>query len=326
MELKVYKSFSYEFKIILKTFIYYVVKCIGVNNNNLNNAKLRKNDEFYTRMCYIDKCIAPRANYFENKIIYCNCDDPEKSNFYKFFKNNFETLKLKSLISTFYNPDGIAYKTIFNGGGGEASLKLNGNGDFRSEECVEILKECDVVVTNPPFSLLKEYIPLLMNWHKKFLIIAPMLSLTMKDTFSYFRDEKIDFYLEIEHPIDFDTPNNECKKFNNTYWVGNLFKINDDRKLNLTKAYNPSLYLELDNYKSIEINRLSHIPKNYYLPMAVPITYMLFHDKNQFKIIGISRKWDEKNIKDVFKYNTKQFDAILNGKRLFNRLIIQRKS
>ena len=164
-------------------------------NSNLSKAKSAKNDEFYTQMTDIEKELRHYKEHFKNKIVFCNCDDPEWSNFWRYFELNFDHLGLKKLISTHFDREKPSYKLeLFKNEAGDLKkLKtfLKQNGDFRSEECVELLKECDVVVTNPPFSLFREYVGLLMEYEKKFVILGNMNAITYKKKFPLIKDNNI---------------------------------------------------------------------------------------------------------------------------------------
>ena len=168
-------------------------------NNDLNNARLAKADEFYTQLSDIEKEMAHYKEFFKDKIVYCNCDDARESNFFKFFANNFESLGLKKLIATGYKADGKGVKVVYEGDKNGRFMtdeevvvtELEGNGDFRSAECIELLKESDVVVTNPPFSLFREYVAQLMEYGKKFLIIGNQNAITYKEIFPYIKENKL---------------------------------------------------------------------------------------------------------------------------------------
>ena len=195
-----------------------------MKNSNLHAAKVAKNDEFYTRFEDINFEINLVEHgyrpFFNDKIVYCNCDDPEESNFWKFFKARFNGLKLKKLISTHYDQEGkSSYKLEYDG---ERVVKseLDENGDFRSPECVELLKESDIVVTNPPFSIFREFVALLMKYEKKFVVIGNMNAITYKDIFPLNKDTKI--WLGYTQPKIFIQPDGSEKKFGNILWYTNL--------------------------------------------------------------------------------------------------------
>ena len=187
-------------------------------NKNLTQAKKANNDEFYTLISDVEKELKHYKKYFEGKIVYCNCDDPEESNFWKFFELNFEEYKLKKLISTHYDAEKPTYKLeLFADVDGDGKITkgdivktpLKQNGDFRSEESINLLKESDIVVTNPPFSLFREYIAQLMKYKKKFLVIGNQNAITYKEIFPLIRDEKI--WIGINSPKNFKVPLKEVE-------------------------------------------------------------------------------------------------------------------
>ena len=284
-------------------------------NTNLNNAKREKNDEFYTLYKDIEKELKHYKEHFKNKIVYCNCDNPKKSNFWKYFYDNFNSLELKKLIATYYDPDNNSYKYEYDG----ANIKteaLNGNGDFRSEECIDILKQSDLIITNPPFSLFREYIGQLIKYEKKFLIIGNLNAFTNKELFPYIRDNKI--WLGVNTVKSFEQPDNTLKKIGNINWYTNLDHNKRHNKLVLNRIYTPEEYPKYDNYDAINVNKTKDIPKNYYEVMGVPITFIYKYNPEQFEIIGeLNHGCD--NIYDLGK-------PVINGKEYYSRLLIKRKS
>jgi hypothetical protein len=197
--------------------------------DNLHNAKKQKNDEFYTQLTDIENELKYYRQYFKDKVVYCNCDDARESNFFKFFSLNFEFLGLKKLITTGYKENGKGVVLIYEGDKNgnrmpdleEIEIKeLQGNGDFRSEECLEFLKESDIVVTNPPFSLFREYVTQLMEYGKQFLIIGSQNAITYKEIFPLIKDDKM--WLGVNSVKEFIQPNGEIKKFGNICWFTNL--------------------------------------------------------------------------------------------------------
>ena len=202
-------------------------------NKNLHSAKKQKNDEFYTLYEDIEKEVEEYKNQLKDKIIFCNCDDPESSNFWKYLSNNFTYYGLKKLISSHYELNGNSYKLEIsrdiNGDDNidkldTQKIPFKGNGDFRSDECIEILKECDIVITNPPFSLFREYIAQLMEYDKKFLVIGSYNAITYKEVFGFIKENKI--WLGNSFVKNFIKPNGEIQKFGNICWFTNL----DNRK------------------------------------------------------------------------------------------------
>lgn len=284
------------------------------NNINLSNANKIKNDEFYTKYEDIENEIQYYKKHFENKIIYCNCDNPEKSNFWKYFKDNFKKLKLKQLISTHYIKDKKSYKLEFDGIT-FIKTKLKGNGDFRSNECIEILKEVDVIVTNPPFSLFREYIDQLNNYNKKFLIVGNQNSITYKNVFPLLKDDKV--WIGYNHIKEFIKQDGSIQKFGNICWFTNLDINKKYDLIPLTRKYNSKDYPKYDNYNAINVGKISEIPCDYYEPMGVPISFMDKYNPNQFEILG--------NLGSYGVDGYSLASAIyINNKKVFKRILIKR--
>lgn len=263
-------------------------------NTNLHAAKSAKNDEFYTRFEDINFEINLVEHgyrpFFKDKVVYCNCDDPEESNFWKFFKARFNGLKLKKLISTHYNHEGkSSYKLEYDG---ERITKseLDGDGDFRSPECVELLKESDIVVTNPPFSLFREFVALLMKYEKKFIIIGSMNVITYKETFPLIKDNKI--WLGYTQPKIFIQPDGSEKKFGNILWYTNLEIPKRHEPMLLGGSYEKGskkgMFPKYDNYDAINIDRVCDIPEDYDGVMGVPITFLDKYCPEQFEIVDVN--------------------------------------
>ena len=261
-------------------------------NNNLHAAKTAKNDEFYTRFDDINFEINLVEHgyrpFFKDKVIYCNCDDPEESNFWKFFKARFNGLKLKKLISTHYDQEGkSSYKLEYDG---ERVVKteLEGNGDFRSPECVELLKESDIVVTNPPFSLFRDFIGLLMEYNKKFAIIGNMNAITYKEVFPLIKENKI--WLGYSQPKIFIQPDGSEKKFGNILWYTNLDipKRHEPMLLGwkFEKGLEMGIYQKYDNYDAYNVDKVCQIPRDYDGVLGVPITFLDKYCPEQFEILN----------------------------------------
>lgn len=261
-------------------------------NNNLHAAKTAKNDEFYTRFDDINFEVNLAEHgyrpFFKDKIVYCNCDDPEESNFWKFFKARFNGLKLKKLISTHYDQEGkSSYKLEYDG---ERVVKteLEGNGDFRSPECVELLKESDIVVTNPPFSLFRDFIGLLMKYNKKFAIIGNMNAITYKEVFPLIKENKI--WLGYSQPKIFIQPDGSEKKFGNILWYTNLDipKRHEPMLLGwkFEKGLEMGIYQKYDNYDAYNVDKVCQIPRDYDGVLGVPITFLDKYCPEQFEILN----------------------------------------
>lgn len=303
-------------------------------NTNLHNAKKARNDEFYTQLSDIEKEMAHYKDFFKGKIVYCNCDDARDSNFFKFFSNNFESLGLKKLISTGYKENGKGVKLVYEGDKNGnfmvddaevAVTELEGNGDFRSEECIELLKECDVVVTNPPFSLFREYIAQLMEYGKKFLIIGNMNAITYKEIFPYIKNNELWWGCSLHGTkCHFIVPNSyegnnvfeengvRYGKVNNAIWFTNINHTKRNTPLDLYKKYSADEYPKYDNYDAIEVSKVSEIPMDYDGVMGVPITFLDKYCPTQFEIIKFRKGNDDK-------------DLSVNGKCPYFRILIRRK-
>ena len=204
------------------------------SNSNLQNARAAKNDEFYTQLSDIENELSHYKQHLKGKVVYCPCDDPTWSNFYTYFKNNFKELGLKKLIATHYLEGKVSCKREYNGSQ-EIDTPLLGNGDFRSEECVSVLDSCDVVVTNPPFSLFRDFVSLVVNKEKGLLVIGNMNAITYKDIFSLIKQNKL--WLGINNVKAFTQPDGTIKKFGNICWFTNLTHNKRNTPLVLTEKY-----------------------------------------------------------------------------------------
>ena len=260
-------------------------------NSNLNLAKKVKNDEFYTRLFDVENEVKHYKAHFVDKVVYCNCDDPSWSSFYKYFTLNFKHLGLKKVITTHYSKDpqtDPAYmEECSRGSDGQPHViktMLQGNGDFRSPECVAFLKDADIVCTNPPFSLFREYIGLLVLMKKKFLVIGSQNAITYKEIFPLIMAN--DIWLGITKPKVFSTPEGEEKTFGNICWYTNLLHSNRTQKIRLWKTYNAEAYPSYDNYDAIEVGKVAEIPVAYDGVMGVPITFLEKYNPDQFEIVG----------------------------------------
>ena len=301
-------------------------------NTNLHNAKKAKNDEFYTQLSDIEKEMAHYKDFFKGKIVYCNCDDARDSNFFKFFSNNFESLGLKKLITTGYKENGKGVKLVYEGDKNGNFMvddtevvvtELEGNGDFRSEECIELLKECDVVVTNPPFSLFREYVAQLMEYEKKFLIIGSMNAITYKEIFPYIKNNEL--WLGMNWVKDFVQPNGEVKKFGNICWYTNIGHARRNTEFDLYKKYSADEYPKYDNYDAIEVSKVSEIPTDYDRVMGVPITFLDKYCPIQFEIVGATESEGKGFSNGLFDEAFKITQPLVNGNRIYKRLFIKKR-
>ncbi len=283
------------------------------SNKNLRNANKAKNDEFYTQLVDIEKELRNYKEYFKGKIVFCNCDDPEESNFWNYFALNFEHLGLKKLVSTHYKKEQPSYKLEIvrdiNKDGKINKLDtiktpLEQDGDFRSIECIEILKEADVVVTNPPFSLFREYVAQLFEYDKKFVIIGNQNAITYKEIFKLIKDNKIwlgqsihsgdrEFRVPSHYVIHspskrVDENGIQYVRVNGVRWFTNLDYKERHDELILYKTYsgNEKEYPKYDNYDAINVDKTKDIPVDYTGNIGVPITFLDKYSPEQFQIIG----------------------------------------
>lgn len=292
------------------------------NNKDFSKAKREKRDEFYTQLSDIENELKHYKEHFKDKVVLCNCDDPRVSNFFKYFALNFEYLGLKKLITTCYknqnmdlfsqnNAERAIYLEYYGDKNGnhmpdadEIGIKLlNGDGDFRSKECIELLKEADIVVTNPPFSLLGEYLDQLMKYNKKFLIIARQTAIQYSDIFPYFVNNKIWLgygfkggaaYFINEHYEDYASAGEHKKgmiRISGVVWFTNLEIKKRNERLILYKHYSKEEYPKYDNFDAINIDKTADIPIDYPGIMGVPITFMDKFNPEQFEIVGLSQKY-----------------------------------
>lgn len=278
-------------------------------NESLHKAREAKQDEYYTQISDIERELAHYEEHFRDKIVFCNCDDPAYSNFWRYFQLKFYQLGLKKLISTHYDANAPSYKMeIVRKERGEqlgipdyVQTPLKQNGDFRSEECIEILKEADIVVTNPPFSLFREYLAELMEYGKKFVIISNLNTVTYKEVFPLLKNDKI--WLGYKSgPQSFAVPDSvernntyymdgqKYAKFGNICWFTNLDIPKRHEELILVKEYcgHEEEYPKYDNYDAIEVGKLSDIPCDYGGVMGVPITFIDKYNPEQFEILDIN--------------------------------------
>lgn len=353
-------------------------------NKNLNSAKTAKKDEFYTQMSDIEMELQHYWPHFHDKVVLCNCDDPYESNFFKYFALHFNHLGLKKLICTCYNgspiqgdeltfsfdfgdeePKKIAHKVVItevkdlNGDGAvdlsDVRILLQNDknvlstletGDFRSQECIELLKEADIVVTNPPFSLFREYIAQLMEYEKKFLIIGNVNAITYKEVFPLIMNNKVwfgpsissgdrKFNVPIDYPLNaagcgIDTNGKRFIRVKGVRWFTNLDHKKRHEELDLVCRYSPEEYPTYENYDAIEVSKTVDIPYDYSGAMGVPITFLDKYNPEQFEIIGQSLECADMNIikSKLGKLNGGPRFYIRcenNLKRMYERIIIRNK-
>ena len=333
--------------------------------NALEAAKASRKDEFYTQLSDIEKELVNYREYFRDKVVFCNCDDPYESNFFKYFALNFNALGLKKLIATCYDgspiaqqelplfadesnePKRKAYKVEISevpdmDGNGSTDLtdvqlllkssnhnvkaELKENGDFRSTECVDLLKQADIVVTNPPFSLFREYVAQLMKYDKKFLIIGNQNAITYREIFPLIKDNKLWLGLTMNGsnrwfrvPDDYkQTPSMKIENgikycfVKAVVWFTNLEHHRRKEELILVKKYNTDEYPHYDNYDAIDVGNVNNIPCDYEGAIGVPITFLHKYNPDQFEIIKFRKGDDDK-------------DLTVNGKSPYFRILIRNK-
>ena len=299
-------------------------------NSNLHAAKAAKNDEFYTQITDIEKELSNYKDFFKDKVVYCNCDDARESNFFKYFSKNFEFLGLKKLITTGYKAEGKGVVLVYEGdknGNHKAEdneivvRQLEGSGDFRSEECIEFLKEADVVVTNPPFSLFREYVRQLMDYGKKFLVIGSMNAITYKEIFPYIKNNEL--WLGNQNVKEFRSPNGEIKKFGNILWYTNIQHKKRNTPLDLYKRYSNE-YPKYDNYDAIEVSRVENIPMDYDGVMGVPISFLHKYNPEQFEIVGCTESEGKGFSNGLWDEKSGVAQPLVSQKRVYKRIFIKK--
>jgi hypothetical protein len=318
------------------------------SNKILNAASKAKKDEFYTQLVDVENELRHYKELFIGKKVYCNCDDPSESAFFHYFFYNFKTLGLKKLTTTCYksknrdlfsvNDSEEAICLEFNGYENNIPSKdsivvkyLKGDGDFRSEECIELLKDSDIVVTNPPFSLFTEYILQLIKYDKQFLVIGNQNAITYKELFPHFMNNKIwlgyGFKRNCAHFInkhytnyatDLDQKDGMIR-VSGVVWYTNLDVKKRNESIILYKSYCPSEYPKYDNYDAIEVSKVSEIPMDYKEPMGVPVTFFNKYNPEQFEILGNLGSYG------VDGYSLAS-SIYLNGKKVFKRILIKNKT
>lgn len=349
-------------------------------NTGLNKAGQAKKDEFYTQLVDIEKELKHYKNQFRGKVVYCNCDDPFESNFFKYFASNFKELGLKKLIATSYKPSPVANtqlnlfgeitklsvpkgrpkitanKFVINevddiDGDGAFDLRdiaeqlkanknnewspMEGEGDFRSAESVELLKQADIVVTNPPFSLFREYVAQLIEYNKKFLIIGNLNAVTYKEVFSLIKNN--DLWLGYSNgaktylvPNSYEQNNifvgadgKKYAKMGNTGWFTNLDVSKRHDPLVLYKKYTQTEYQKFDNYEAINVDKTSDIPLDYDGVMGVPITFLDKYNPEQFEIVGLIAG-NIKGLAGIPSASGKD-GPYIDGKLRYGRILIQKR-
>lgn len=331
--------------------------------SNLNHAKNAKNDEFYTLLCDIRNEVTQYLPQFRDKVILCNCDDPFESNFFKFFALCFEAFGLKKLITTSYQgskiSDGKAYKIIMDSyigdvnhdgrydlddvedwltiekqkmqaGDPNAKIQVIENGDFASLECIELMKEADIVCTNPPFSLFRKFVSTLIQYKKKFLIIGNMNVICCKEIFPHIKENNM--WLGYTWPKQFINPEtNEFQQFGNICWFTNLEVTKRHEFLDIYENYSPEKNPKSINYDLVLVNNCRKIPCDYDGVMGVPVSFIDKYCPEQFEILGCCepafKLEDLKKLNKFTEYKSRQItiDNILCQKTYHRILIRKRK-
>ena len=318
-------------------------------NQTLHIAKSAKKDEFYTQLSDIESELKHYEKHFKDKVVFCNCDDPRNSNFFNYFAYNFEKLGLKKLITTCYKnqetdlfADEATEKAVFLEYYGDKNgnkipdaeeigiIPLKGDGDFRSKESIDLLKQADIVVTNPPFSLFREYVDQLVKYDKKFLIIGNINAITSKEIFKLIKENKawlginmgrgISGFIVPDHyelygtETSIDSFGNRIISPNNCLWLTNLDTFKRHEDIVLTKKYygNEIEYPYFDNYDAINVNKTQDIPMDFAGVMGVPITFLHKYNPEQFELIKFRKGNDEK-------------DLSINGKCPYFRILIKNR-
>lgn len=309
-------------------------------NQNLRRASKVKNDEFYTQLADIEKELRHYKAHFKDKVVYCNADDPRVSNFFHYFSYNFEHLGLKKLITTCYKNQNMdlfsmhnqekAIALIYEGEKDNGKvptidnigvIELEGDGDFRSPESIEFLKEADIVVTNPPFSLFREYISQLIDFEKDFLVIGNINALTYKEIFNLIKSNKM--WLGYNTTRYFLQPNGNLFETARTYWYTNLDMKKRHEDIILYKKYNPDEFPKYDNYNAINVDKTSQIPMDYDGYIGVPITFMDKYNPEQFDILGIMNTGEDN---PGIRYpDSLHGRPIIDGKEKYLRIIVKNK-
>jgi len=296
-----------------------------MGNSNLHKAKTEKNDEFYTQLSDIENEMKHYKKHFKGKRIFLNCDDPEKSNFWRYFSLNFEHLGLKCLTSTHFESDKSSYKleicADINGDGkidhkDTVKTQLKQNGDFRSAEAIEILKECDIVVTNPPFSLFREYIAQLMEYDKDFIVVGPESAIVLKQIFPLIKHNKL--WLGATKPKTYNMPDGSTTTHGNHCWFTNLDFPKRHEDLILFRDYDKDKYPKYDNSNVIAIDgNYKHIPKDYGGEMLVSYASIRHFGKDQFELLTAAAYTNKEAYGSGHLY--------MNGNKKFSSIIIKRK-
>ncbi len=324
-------------------------------NSALTAAKAAKKDEFYTQLSDIERELAHYKEHFKGKTVLCNCDDPRVSNFFKYFTLNFEYLGLKRVIATCYKSQSVdlfsnhdceqAVYQIYDGDRdgnnmpdeNEIAVKpLKGDGDFRSEECIELLKQADIVVTNPPFSLFREYVAQLIKYDKKFIIVGHQNAITYKEIFPLIKNNELwlgygfkggaaHFYSKYKDVATAGDHREGMIRVSGVTWFTNLDTQKRHEDLILYKKYTPEEYPKYDNYDAINVNKTLDIPCDYDGVMGVPITFLDKYSPEQFEIVGATESEGKGFSMGLWDSISKISQPLVNGQKVYKRIFIKRQ-
>lgn len=337
----------------------------------MQKAKRNKKDEFYTQLEDIEKELSHYRQHFKGKTVFCNCDDPYESNFFKYFAANFNFLGLKKLIATSYAGSAVTGRELplFDKPNGKKAFKieitevkdetgdgsigladveyliknnknilttLNGDGDFRSSECIELLKQSDIVVTNPPFSLFREYVAQLIEYKKHFIIVGHQNAITYKDIFKLIKNNQIwlgygfkggaAFFISFYE--DYATASSHQKgkiRVSGVVWFTNLETTKRHEDLILYKRYTPEEYPKYDNYDAVNVNKTNEIPADYDGVMGVPITFLDKYNPDQFEILGATESEGKGASGGLWISESRIAQPLVHGNKVYKRLFIKRK-
>lgn len=314
-------------------------------NKNLHAAKNSKKDEYYTQLADIERELKYYKNHFKGKVVYCNCDDPRISNFFHYFSYNFKKLGLKKLITTCYksiNPElfskNDSERAIYLEYAGDKNgnnvpdvdeigvIHLKNDGDFRNPESIELLKQADIVVTNPPFSLFREYVAQLMEYDKKFIIIGNINAISYKECFEAIKEDKM--WLGYNCVRHFAQPDGTMYETARTYWYTNLDIAKRHEDIILYKTYrgHKADYPKYDNYDAINVDRTQDIPVDYSGVIGVPITFLDKYNAAQFEILGMAASAGySQEIVGIPFVGEKDARPLVNGKNIYARVFIKNK-
>lgn len=304
-------------------------------NRNMNEARKNKNDEFFTQYNDIEMELREYADCFRGKRVFCNCNDGAGSKFLEFFLTMFSIYGLRGLYGMQYEDYGQGRLFSMEGKNERRAFRiedmtvttLSGDGGYRTRESLEMLDKCDLVITNPPFSLFRDFVALLVEKGKQFLIIGNQNALTYKEIFQLFMENRI--WTGYSYPKTFVQPGGTEKKFGNICWYTNLPVRKREEPLELWREYSPELYPHYDNYDAINVNSVADIPVDYAGVMGVPVTYLNVHCPKQFEICGTRRYFYDPSLclwKDKDGVGITRGKTLINGVETYDRIFIRHRN